>query len=304
MDTSFAYTYFTIPGRGTSASGYRLDYWTRNGDTIRSASIPNITALLDSMNLWDVNGRWTLDPATLTLRGGNVRNSYGAIRMTRLSDGSFGVMQLNRSINPRSTYVRMPSGTHQIRFTRPQTGCFDELTAIGTCVTPRTVVMNLTVGASETTCLETNELLGRNYAMRNVIGSLSGNRVLFSTVRGTACVKADAQRIGTERATYVLTDEWGISDTTHIVVNVSARALVILPAATSDSATTAKNKPVIIEVLHNDNLQGNTMQSLRITAKPKYGAALVTASGNIIYTPVTDYCGGAKPDQFDGIFKA
>jgi gliding motility-associated-like protein len=298
LDTSFAYTYFTIPGRGTSASGYRLDYWTRNGDTIRSASIPNITALLDSMNLWDTNGRWTLDPVTLTLRGGNVRNVYGSIKMTRLSDGSFGVMQLNRSINPRSTYVRMPRGTHQIRFTRPQTGCFDELTAIGTCVTPRTVVMNLILGASETTCLETNELLGRNYAMRNVIGSLSGNSVFFSTVRGTACVKAAAMRIGTERATYVLTDEWGISDTTHIIVNVAARALVILPEAKSDSTTTAKNKPVIIEVLRNDNLQGNAMQSLRITAKPKYGEALVTSNGNIIYTPMTDHCGIARPDQF------
>ena len=50
FDTTFAYNYFTLPGQG-STPPYKLNSWIVNGKTF-TATLKNIPALVDSMNVW------------------------------------------------------------------------------------------------------------------------------------------------------------------------------------------------------------------------------------------------------------
>ncbi len=68
FDTSFAYTYFSLPGAGMSGP-YMIDSWLVDGNVF-SGQVADMSDLVDSMNVWDPTGNWLLDGATSSIRGG------------------------------------------------------------------------------------------------------------------------------------------------------------------------------------------------------------------------------------------
>jgi ELWxxDGT repeat protein len=76
---------------------------------------------------------------------------------------------------------------------------------------------------------------------------------------------------------------------THILVNLSN----VTPMAGNDSASSKNDAAVTIDVLANDSEPGGTIDttSVQIVSAPAHGTAAVTASGSVVYTPVTGFAG-------------
>ena len=293
-DTTFAYTYFTVPGRGATGP-YSLDYWIVDGVTHTAPSINNLDQLVSLMNGWDPTGHWMLSSSTLTIIGGDRSKTYGAIKMTQLSNGSYGIMQLNTNIIPTATNLDIQRGQSTLLFINRNTGCSDTLMVVATCLTPQYVESSMYIGDKDTLCIATNELLGTRYRLSKLVPS-TNTYARFTDLSGTTCVSRYGLAVGTEKATYVISDEYGINDTTYVTTYVYARA-VKRPKAFTDYASTIKTQPVLIDVLSNDSLNTNSGK-VAIVAKPKHGDVIITRDMRIIYTPDVNYCNSAQPDVF------
>jgi large repetitive protein len=292
-DTTFAYTYFTIPGRGATGP-YSLDYWTVNGTTYTMPSVNNLDELVSLMNTWDPTGHWMLSSSTLTIIGGDRRKTYGGIKMTRLSNNSYGVMQLNTNIVPQATILDIPRGQSTLVFIKQSTGCADTLRVNAACLTPQYIETAMLVGAKDTFCLATNELMGSRYRVSKLVAG-TNTYARYSDLSGTVCVSRLGLAVGTEKTTYVISDEYGFNDTTYVTTHVYARA-VKRPRAFADFASTIKSQPVLIDVMSNDSLNTNNGR-INIVAKPKHGTVIVTSDMRIIYTPDINYC-STQPEVF------
>ena len=296
FDTTTTYQYYAIPGRGT-AGPYRLDYWAFNGDTIRNKNFVAISDLVDYMNVWDATGQWSLVPSQLTIKGGDNAKKYGNIRVTQLSTFSYSIMQFNREYVPKGTYLKVKSGSSKIVFTNKSTGCTDSLTSAIACFAPTYTDMNLVQGTLDTMCLKTTHLLGSHYMVTNSCQG-TGQYVTFALVPGTTCITCHAKSIGTEATCFVITDEYGIHDTTFVTVHVQALVTAARrPKAVDDAVSTVKSKPIMIDVLANDSISGTNI-TLKIINAPAHGELTLTADRKVIYTPQDAYCNSTIPDKF------
>ena len=293
-DTTFAYTYFTIPGRGTTGP-YRIDYWTVNGTTHSAASVNTMNEVVALMNGWDPTGNWMLSSSSLTILGGDHNKIYSGMKLTRIANGSYGIMELNTNIIPMGTVMDIPRGHSTIVFINRNTGCADTLTINAACLTPQYIESAIYVGDKDTFCIATNELIGTRYRISKLVPS-TNNFARFTDVSGTTCVSRTGLIPGVEKATYVISDEFGMNDTTYVTTHVFVR-YIPRPKANPDTASTIKAKPVLIDVLSNDSLNANNW-TLTITTNPKHGQAIVTADMRIIYIPDIDYCNSRVADVF------
>ena len=293
-DTTFAYTYFTIPGRGATGP-YSLDYWTVNGTTHSAPSVNTMDEVVALMNVWDPTGHWMLSSTTLTIIGGDRNNTYSGIKLTRIANGSYGIMELNTNIVPMGTLMDIPRGHSTLVFINRNTGCADTLTVNAACLTPQYIESSIYVGDKDTMCIATNELMGTRYHMTKLVPG-TNNYARYTDVAGTTCISRLGIVQGVEKATYVISDEFGLNDTTYVTTNILARA-VKRPRAFTDTASTIKAQPVLIDVLSNDSLNTNIWK-LVIAAKPKHGEAIVTSDMRIIYTPDIEYCNSRVADVF------
>src|SRR5579864_22160 len=76
---------------------------------------------------------------------------------------------------------------------------------------------------------------------------------------------------------------------THILVNLSN----VAPIAGNDSANSASDAAVTINVLANDSESGGTIDttSVQIISNPTHGDVSVTSSGSVVYTPASEFAG-------------
>ena len=151
-DTVFAYTYFTIPGRGATGP-YKLDSFTVNGVTYSAPTVNNMNEVVALMNSWDPTGHWMNSASSLTIIGGDHSKTYGNLRLTRISNGSFGVAQLNKNVIPMATTLDIQRGRSTLHFVNINTGCTDTLVVNATCLTPQYLVSNMYVGDKDTFCI-------------------------------------------------------------------------------------------------------------------------------------------------------
>ncbi|MGE2832333.1 Ig-like domain-containing protein [Mycobacterium sp. SMC-4] len=92
---------------------------------------------------------------------------------------------------------------------------------------------------------------------------------------------------GTASFTYTVTDG-ELTDTA--IVSVTVTPVNEAPVAVADSATTAEDSPIAVDVLANDtDPDGNTL-TISAVGAPSHGTAVI-ADGKITYTPTTGYHG-------------
>jgi gliding motility-associated-like protein len=292
-DTTYAYTYFTVPGRGNSGP-YRVDSWMMNGRAY-SGVVANINVLVDSMNRWDVGGNWRMNSGTMTIVGGNHNNNYATMKITKINTGAFALLNLNRNLIPKATMIWVKTGRHTLTFIDNRTGCMDTAVVLGACVNPSTVQRTINVGQSETFCLDRTELLGNRYTSR-AISSIPIANVNYSLNPMTHCVTFTGLAVGSQTASFVMCDQYGICDTTYFAVNVriGLRIPTNVPVAQDDSATTTMGRPVVINVLRNDATftnAGTAPPSVTMLLQPQHGTVSVNNLGQILYMPDANYCG-------------
>ena len=295
-DTALTYNYFSLPGRGVTGP-YDLNQWMVNGTMFTAQNISSMQALVDTMNKFDPTGRWQLSNATYSIIGGNLRSSYGTMRVTKVSDGSFGLLEISQTIMPRATNLKVLRGRSVLVFTNRLAGCTDTVVVNAACIVSQRIENTMFKGKTDTLCIDTRQLLGTRYRISTLTSS-TGQYVGFSNVLGTTCVKRSALNVGTERATYVMSDEYGMHDTVYITTHVTESALQAKrPVAKNDKAQTTKARPIYVDILTNDTIFTNKA-TVTIIQEPKRGTATITTNLRVLYTPNADYCSTNKPDVF------
>ncbi|WP_404972822.1 tandem-95 repeat protein [Vibrio campbellii] len=122
--------------------------------------------------------------------------------------------------------------------------------------------------------------------------SVSGNsNIQVSIVDGIATITPTADWNGSEELTFTAEDPSG--ETVSQVVDFTVAAVVDI---VSDSADIVEDTPTKLDVLGNDNFEGDApVVSVEAGHEPTNGTVVVNNDGTVTYTPNQDYNG---PDQF------
>ena len=153
---------------------------------------------------------------------------------------------------------------------------------------PDTVFFVTNIGLDGFYCLDLSQLYGPATSITNFCPS-TGGPVVFA-LTSDDCIEWVPVSIGTATACIQICDDYGICDTTYIIVDVISTT-VATPNLGNDNTATVINLPVVIEVLNNDTLNGPLL-SIDIMLQPANGTAIILPNNTIQYTPNTDYCGG------------
>ncbi|MGR2701442.1 tandem-95 repeat protein [Vibrio campbellii] len=122
--------------------------------------------------------------------------------------------------------------------------------------------------------------------------SVSGNsNIQVSIVDGIATITPTADWNGSEELTFTAEDPSGETVSQVVDFTVAAVADIV-----SDSADIVEDTPTKLDVLGNDNFEGDTpVVTVEAGHEPTNGTVVVNNDGTITYTPNQDYNG---PDQF------
>lgn len=186
--------------------------------------------------------------------------------------------------------VKLEVGTHNVVF-RTATGCTDSIEVKIVCANPmsQTIEAVMVVNTKDSIALQTNELAGTRFTLRKISGSVVGS-VDYFVLPGTMVVTRNAKAMGQEFATYVVSDEYGFTDTTYFKTEVVSRTATRRPLAVNDMVESVKGANLFIDVMQNDSVLG-TLKSVSIVSKPKNGSAVLTPDNRIAYVPTNGFCG-------------
>jgi gliding motility-associated-like protein len=124
-DTVTIYSYADVAGQG-QAGPYRIEDYTVSTGTF-TANVDNVDRLLDSLNRWDPNGNWMINPNNFTIFGGVSGFPYDTINLRQIASDT-----LNRLV-PVTTLIEnqigfdLPVGSFSIGVTDNRTNCTDTL---------------------------------------------------------------------------------------------------------------------------------------------------------------------------------
>ena len=296
FDSLYSYTYFTIPKMGQGAP-YRLDYWNLNGHPYTISNFTLIGQLLDSMNVWDPIGKWKVDTSLLVIYGGNSRNSYGQIKVTRIANGSIGYLEVNTQYNSHGLNICFNVGGHELIIRNNATNCQDLVRVVVTCDAlaakrPVAVFDTFTVrrnGSKYFSPLANDELNGALRSFSILRLPKNGN---FTYIGADSILYIPTKNFcGRDTMSYSVCNEFFLCDTSTINVTVTCDSLPKKPVAVSDIYTTKKNTQITFNPTTNDQING-TLSGVNVVTSPKHGAITFSGVNSLVYTPDVNFCGG------------
>jgi gliding motility-associated-like protein len=294
-DSIFVLNYTELPSDGLFGP-YTITNWTVNDTLTFAGAFNSVQEMVDSMNLWDTEGGWTVlfDPisqATLIV-GGSPQKKYGPMDVVQDLTGSEVTLGINLTYIPFGVMIEVPVGTYELTLTDTVTLCTETVTVEMTCVTSEIVRDTIQAGITDTLCLDISELLGTVNSIENICPS-TGDTVLFSI--DSTCVIYQGIAVGPDTACMVVCDDVGVCDTTYFYIQV------ILPdeqppVAVNDTVVTGQDNVTTIFVLENDTIV--LTEEFAIIDPPLHGDAVFLPDGTVSYVPQTAYCNDAEPDRF------
>ena len=291
FDSTFTYTYFTIPGQGNSGP-YRVDSWEINGQVF-SGEVNDLADLVDSMNVWDDGNTWSIQASTYLLVSELAINTYGNLNITQIATGSVGRLEVNEMLLPKGSSIKLLEGEHEIILRDNISGCEDTLFVDIRCLNIDIVYDTITVMNTDTICIDSSELRGKVVSMENDCDESSGEYVIYNVLDDELCLEIEGVDIGVDSACVVVCDSLGICDTTYIFVTVLPQMI----DAVNDADTLTENSPgKTYPILDNDTISGN-LDTIYLVTKPLNGAVTLNDAGTVSYIPDESYCDSEVPDS-------
>ncbi len=214
FDTLFAYAYSELFGKGTLGP-YEVTSWTIN-DSLYTGEFETIPDLVDSMNVWDPMGNWTISDVGLFIVGGNASNSYSELVINALNFGTTSVIAFNLRLTPLGFSIQLDLGAHEVIVRDTLTGCTDTLIANVVCTTTDTITTTINVTQVDTLCFETTELIGE---LDTLFNACPVDNVTYE-VYNDSCIIITGIEAGIDTLCIVLCDDVGICDTNTVIVTV------------------------------------------------------------------------------------
>lgn len=215
FDTVVVYSYFSLFGGG-NAGLYLISEWEVNGTNMQAFFV-SIPSFVDAMNDLDPEGNWTLDEATQTISGGAPGSTYGDMVIELTEQGIVSTLPVSQIFVAQGYSIELEVGAFDMVFVNQETGCTEEVFIEVACTKPETEVLEIDLGASQTICLPTAELVGEVASLENVCDSLSN---LDAVIVQDTCVQITANSVGRDTLCMVLCDNFGICDTTFLQIQV------------------------------------------------------------------------------------
>ncbi len=216
FDTLVAYNYAELFGQGTLGPydmvGWSVDMMSFSGE------FADIDALLDSMNVWDPLGNWTFSTQGQYIVGGNSASNYGSMEINAIDFGTTSFLGANFLAEPNSFALDLDEGFHEVIVTDTSINCTDTLYANVVCADPDTIYTQVEVGEVDTLCLDISELAGNLDTMYNICEE--GDNAIVNIIEGTNCIEIIGMVVGFDTACIVACDEYGICDTTYVIIEV------------------------------------------------------------------------------------
>ncbi|MGM3161912.1 Ig-like domain-containing protein, partial [Dickeya undicola] len=121
-----------------------------------------------------------------------------------------------------------------------------------------------------------------------VTAASAGHGTVVINANGTLTYTPNANFNGTDTVTYTVSDGHGSTATASVTVTVTP--VNDAPVAANDTATTAEDTPVTVNVLANDSdVDGDTLTVTAASAG--HGTVVINANGTLTYTPAANYNG-------------
>ena len=87
--------------------------WEVNGLTYAD-TVANINVLVDSMNVWNPTGNWSLNEASRVIEGGQEGGRYGQLDVSIVETGTRSFLGYDTKISPLGTTVVLSTGIHDL----------------------------------------------------------------------------------------------------------------------------------------------------------------------------------------------
>jgi gliding motility-associated-like protein len=160
-----------------------------------------------------------------------------------------------------------------------------------TALNTETVYHYVTVGIDSSYCVNTSELKGTKFTIRNVCENNVSNSVNFIPTSNT-CMSYMTDAIGVDTACIVVCDETGLCDTTRLIVFVAKESAYKKPKAVADFSITNKSSEVAIRPITNDSLYGMPGSIVLVTQPTNGTVTFDESTGKTIYKPTAENCVG------------
>jgi gliding motility-associated-like protein len=193
----------------------------------------------------------------------------------------------------------LTNGVHQLIFVKKD-GCRDTLVVKVYCTSTKLIQEKIYVGQKDTVCLDVAELLGNIKDIKNIWPLKSGEHAKFELLPGSRCITCTGiEAGGMDEAAFVITDEYGVQDTTMFQITVLERKdAVPTPEAVADQSVGKEGEVMILDVLTNDKLAGQKLVEIKITEQPKNGFVFVNQDNKIVFTPKPGFCDDDNDEFF------
>jgi hypothetical protein len=281
---------------GTDTFNYTIT--DGNGKTATATVTVTITAFTPPTAVNDTKTTIENSATTISVLANDTMGSSTVVSSVTISTlPTHGTAVVNTSESPITvTYTPTTSysGTDTFYYTitdgNGKTGTA-KVTVTITPFTPPTAV-NDTATTGQNIPVTTNVLSNDTAGS----GTITTVQITGAPASGTATVNANntitytptAAFTGTATITYKVNDSNGKFGTATLTVTVQA---IVAPTAANDTATTAKNTSVTINVIANDTAGNSPISTIAITTNPTHGSVTVNADKTLTYIPDTNYTG-------------
>ena len=287
FDTSFQYAYGLLP----DGNGFELQNWMVN-DTSFMGTFATVGELVDSLNLWDPAGNWSIDTAQLIIEGGLPGTQYGSLDVSQLMGDTVVMLAVNENLLPQGTQLELTNGVHELIVTTPG-GCMDTVTTIVNCGDGTGIFFSfpytIPQGRPDTLCLsDFGLLLDSITVVPGGCAAAPNSIVSFEIDNEAGCVNFTGLSEGTENVCFLICNPVGC-DTLQIGLNV-VPDVPLLPLAFNDTLQLDKNTSITFSVLLNDVLF-DSFSSLNIDQPATNGTANLTPDNLFSYTPDPGFSG-------------
>jgi gliding motility-associated-like protein len=213
-DTIIRYNLMSVP-----SSALTLDAWSVSGTTFGPINFNNFQEVVDSMNVWDPAGNWTLN-GTMITGGANNPLAYGDLVFSNFM-GNQTIVGRQLDVTPGGSLLNLNPGTHQVIITNPLTGCADTAVVTVECTTTEIIIDTIYVNDVVDYCPDDSELNGPIVSISNICpNSVDNGSITFTN---TCFTYAAGSVAGIDTACIVICDALGNCDTTTYIITVVPR---------------------------------------------------------------------------------
>ena len=283
FDTLYSYSYGSIPDGGANGP-YELTSWIVNGNSF-AGQFNTIQELMDLMNMFDPNGNWQSDPITFNIFSFNTSSYYGQMTIVQPSTNDIAILSRNSTTAPIGSSIYLPAGENEIILQHQiNSFCTDTFIAAINCDPYKVVFDTIFVNESKNTCFDPNRVPGN---LQNVETKCINCQYITVSQNGF-CVGYQGIAAGVDSLLITGCDQYGLCDTTLQIITVKDDSL--LPIARIDTDTTNENTTLLLDLLGNDDLNGE-LKNIYILIYPQNGEVVISTDFSITYSPDKDFCG-------------